>query len=325
MTSTIKYPIILFVRNNIELETIKRFKGCLVGAAVGDALGAPVEFKSASEIELEYGGKLKEMVGGGYFNWRAGQTTDDTDMSMAIVDSVVKNGRYVPEDIASRFVAWMQRGPRDIGGMTKAGLLAIASGADFRDSGRLILPRFNTAPNGSIMRTAPIGLIFRGQPEMLMQAAGEVSAMTHAHPECLLACRMTPFLIADLVSGVSRDQALEMLRQRFQSDQKAQHMINDALQGKYYRDVYQGGGYVFESFNIALNAFMSFDNFEDTLVYAVNLGGDTDTQATVAGAFAGAFYGVDSIPGRWKSKLNPFSAAEIEEKARKLYLLNQSS
>lgn len=308
--------------NEIEERIIRSYQGCLVGAAIGDALGAPAEFSSEEQIKNQWG-KLTEMVGGGYFQWRPGQTTDDTDMSMSIVNSVYQHGAYVPEDIARRFVAWMKARPRDIGGMTKTSLTYLASGVSFRESGKLTLKSFGTAPNGSIMRTAPIGLIFRGQPERMFKASDEVSAMTHAHPECLLACRMTCSLISNLASGEDKNQALDHLVQTFQDSDEAQRMIKDTLVGKYYRDVYRGGGYVFESFNIALHALVLFDNFEDILVHAVNLGGDADSQATVAGAFAGAYYGIDQIPKRWKKKLNPFGVGEIEKKAERLFYLNQ--
>lgn len=307
---------------SIESELIKRYQGCLVGAAVGDALGAPVEFLTSNEINKQYG-IYTEMTGGGFFNWRPGQTTDDTDMSMAILNSIVENGRYMPEDIARRFVAWMEAGPPDIGGMTRVGLSAIASGADFKDSGRSILPRFGTAPNGSIMRTASVGLIFRGQPERMFEASDEISAMTHAHPDCLLACRMASSFISDLASGKNKAEARDLLMNRFKDSEKAMSMVYDAMRGEFFRDMYRGGGYAFETFNIAFHTFMYEDNFEDTLVRAISFGGDTDTQATVAGAFAGAHYGVDQIPFRWRVKLNPFTSSEIEEKAKRLYFVNK--
>lgn len=310
---------------NSEYEIIKRYQGCLVGAAVGDALGAPAEFYPTSQIYQKYSGPLREMVGGGHFNWDIGQTTDDTDMSMGIVNSVVKKGHYDPADIASHFVQWLNTKPRDIGGMTHSGLTYIANGGDFREAGRLTLKRLNTAPNGSIMRTAPVGLIFRGGKERMFQASDEISAMTHAHEQCLLACRMTCHLVGDLASGLGKEQALNKLQTSFNEDVLATQMIDDALRGQYHREVYAsvGGGYVFESFNIALHSFMGFDNFEDTVVYAVNLGGDADSQATVAGAFAGAHYGIDAIPERWKKPLNPFTAEQIAQKAKKVYLINK--
>lgn len=310
---------------SIDSEIVKRYQGCLVGAAVGDALGAPAEFHSTAEIYQKYNGPLREMVGGGYFKWDIGQTTDDTDMSMGIVNSVVHKGKYDPTDIASNFVDWLYSKPRDIGGTTASGLKFIAEGGDYREAGKKNLLRLNTAPNGSIMRTAPIGLIFRGNNEKMAQASDEVSAMTHAHPECLLACRMTNTLVADLAAGASKQQALDNLYSSFASNRFATGMIEDALKGNYYRHVYQnvGGGYVFESFNIALDAFIKHNNFEDAVVYAVNLGGDADSQATVAGAFAGAHYGIDAIPDRWKQPLNPFTADEIAEKAKKIYLINR--
>lgn len=306
---------------NIELEIIKRYQGCLVGAAVGDALGAPAEFLTMAQIKKHFG-KVIEMVGGGYLNWKPGQTTDDTDMAMAILNSVVEKEVYDPKDIAKRFVAWMRSNPKDIGGMTQTSLNYIDSGISYQDSGKLTLERFKTAPNGSIMRTAPVGLIYRNSPEKMLQASDEISAMTHAHEQCLLACRMTSTLISDLAGGETKEKALSGLMQKFSEEPKAIQMLFDSVRGEFHRDVYNGGGYVFESFNIALNAFMNYENFEEVVVYAVNLGGDADSQATVAGAFAGAHLGIDAIPLRWKKALNPYSADSIARKAEKLYHLD---
>lgn len=306
-----------------ENQIIKRYQGCLVGAAVGDALGAPAEFFTPDQIAAKYNGPLKEMVGGGVFNWRVGQTTDDTDMSMAVIDSFINKNGYDPADIANGFVKWMRGKPKDIGGTTHNALLYIAQGMDYRQSGYELLNKVNTAPNGSIMRTHPFGLMFRGDSKKMSQASSEVSAMTHAHRECRLACRMTSELVGDLAGGTPKDEAVGNLVQKFKDDDTAVFMVNQALNGEFYQDVYPGGGYVFESFNIALNALMNHDNFEDSVVFAVNLGGDADSQATVAGALAGAHYGIDAIPERWKKPLNPFTAEELAQKAKQIYLLNK--
>lgn len=138
---------------------------------------------------------------------------------------------------------------------------------------------------------------------------------------------MTCNLISDLAGGIDKMEALSRLTWQFRDSPRALQMVHQALQGNYFRDVYrkQGGGYVFETFNIALHSLFKFDNFEDSLIYTVNLGGDADSQATVAGAFAGAFYGIDQIPTRWKNKLNPVSCVEIEEKAKKLYIISKNA
>lgn len=308
-------------KNMIErkepITAVSRVKGCLVGGAVGDALGAPAEFMHGVEIKRKYGERI-EMVGGGTFNWRPGQGTDDTDQTIAIVDSLIEIRGYDPEDIANRFLAWYNSHPKDIGSTTAMGLSQLNNGASYRESGVLAK---HSASNGSLMRTHPLGLFFRQDLDQLDQDAAEVSAITHANSDCILACQMGSKLVAYLANGLSKDQAIEALRQRYSGDDNSREKLEKSIRG----EVFKTGdmGYVFNTFSIALNSFLEAERFEETVLKAIYAGGDTDTQATVAGAFAGAFYGIDAVPLRWKSKLNPFSAVEIEEKAEKLFLLSR--
>ncbi len=302
--------------NEIRLS---RYQGCLVGGAVGDALGAPVEFLSESTIKSQYG-VVREMLGGGIFNWGIGETTDDTDQTLAIVDSLIANNGYNPEDIAKRFLAWYKHGPKDIGGTTALGLSQLENGMSFRDSGKLAVAMGKAAANGSLMRTHPLGLYFSGDLESLRSAAQVVSSITHANDECVLACQMASELVSNLVNGLSREDAVSNLQVSYSQNSLATEKLGKALEGY----VYPGKiGYVFNTFDIALYSFIKSRDFEETVIMAVAAGGDTDTQATVAGAFAGAFYGIDQIPVRWKSKLNPFTSREIEQKAVKIYSIGE--
>lgn len=283
---------------------IQKYQGCLVGAAVGDALGAPIEFMSKRQIEAKYGGLLTEMVGGGVFGWRAGQTTDDTDQTLAIVDSLIERGGYDPFDISQRFLKWFLAVPKDVGTTTSKSLLLLKQGLSWQVSGKKAMEIFGAgAGNGSLMRTAPIGLYFRNLPEQIDKAASEVSAITHAHPDCIIAAQLTSQIIANLSSGSSKQQALEKVVDRLPKSLNS----NSVLQ----------------TFDIALNAFLNADSFEQAVVESANTGGDCDTQATVTGALAGAFWGIDSIPKRWKQALNPTSAVDLESKAKKLFQLNR--
>lgn len=197
-----------------EPQIIDRYKGCIVGSAVGDALGAPAEFLSSSEIKRKYG-VLTEMVGGGVFNWREGQTTDDTDNSLCIIDSLVDNGKYVPADIANRFLLWYESNPVDIGGTTRMSLSLLAQGYSWKDSGKIAVSLGARAGNGSLMRTEPVGLYFRERPKDIDKAAAEISAITHADPDCIVACQMASHLVAFLATGYSRNDSIDLLKEMY--------------------------------------------------------------------------------------------------------------
>lgn len=305
---------------NSSSEVLSRYQGCLIGAAVGDALGAPFEFLSAKEVRHKFLGQF-EMVGGGFFDWRPGQTTDDTDQTLAIVDSLIESKAYNPADIARRFLQWYRSGPRDIGGTTSQSLRYLDLGYSYKESGRKTAELGRGTANGSLMRTAPIGLYFRGDELSLDVAAAEVSSITHASQDAIAACQMTSRLIADLATGIDREKAVINLINHYPSSGFHGIKLADALRGVNYQEE---NGYVFNTFSIALRAFLGTRSFEDAVSETIIVGGDTDTQATVAGALAGAHYGVDAIPERWKRALNPFTSTEIEEKAALIYQMNQA-
>lgn len=300
-------------------STISKYQGCLVGSAVGDALGAPAEFLSPEQIQKEYG-VIREMVGGGLMKWREGQFTDDTEQTLIIVDSLLENQKYIPEDIANRLLLWFKDEPKDVGGTTATSLSILAQGHSWRESGKLAV-LFGAGPtNGSLMRTAPIGLYLRRHPEKIEQAAAEISAITHADEDCILACQLASHLVALLASGYSKQRAISFLQKKYAPNSKAGIELRNALSG-YVRPT--RFGHVFDTLATALTSFLEAKTFDEAVVKAVNAGWDTDTQASVAGAFAGAFWGIKRIPERWRQRLNPVPSEVIEDKAQKLYWLNR--
>ncbi len=317
-------------------DILSGYEGAVVGAAVADAVGAPLEFYPPLEIKALFEENpylTKNMNGGGAFNWEPGQTTDDTDMALAIVDSIVANGRYDPSDIAERFVWWMQSMPKDIGGLTRNSLKLVADGVSYRKSGEVLLASSKRPPiaNGSVMRTYPIGLLFRGNLPKMFKASDEISAITHAHSECLTACRMTCDVVANLASGVDKAALPNILAQDFKDTPAIDQLIEDAMTGETHRKKNRGYGGAFESFNIAFNSLMTTNNFADAINRSISFGYDTDTQATVTGAFAGALYGIEGIPIQWREQLNAYDLAvqsqmgtdALRAKAKGLYTLNQ--
>src|SRR5579859_928293 len=138
---------------------LDRFTGCILGLACADALGATLEFMTPEQIQQRYG-TLTDIVGGGWLNLPAGDYTDDTQMMRCLLESIVEHGDVVPSDIATRFVAWLESGPRDVGNLTSAAIRNLRRGTTWDEAGKQAWEASgrNAASNGGVMRCAPIGL-----------------------------------------------------------------------------------------------------------------------------------------------------------------------
>lgn len=305
-----------------DAQKTLRYEGTIVGGAVGDALGAPLEFLSPRDISKKYSGRVTEMVGGGkLFKWREGEVTDDTEQTLCIVDSLIENEAYIPEDIAERFKLWFLGRPKDIGITTYVSLLSLTRGASFRESGEIALYYGSRATNGSLMRTAPLGLYFRGRPDEIDKSATEISTITHAHEDCILACQVASNMIAYLASGFSKEESVKHVRDRYGDQGKLIRRFEDILAGYSQSSRF---GEVYGTLFSAMQCFLEEPTFEKAIIRCVNRGWDADTTGSVCGSFAGAYWGIEAIPDRWSGKLNPTSSQELESKADKLFLLNNA-
>jgi ADP-ribosyl-[dinitrogen reductase] hydrolase len=290
-----------------------RAAGVLLGSAVGDALGGPVEFMTAGQIKRKYG-VFKEMTGGvvgnGHHVLKPGEFTDDTDMALCIAESLVEMRGYVPEDIARRFVEWYKTDPKDIGNTTRLALRRLSQGASFRDSG---LPE--GMANGSLMRCAPLSLMYPRNEDSLIDVSMEVSAMTHAHPEAKMSCVLVNLMIAKMLLGADRNRAYNSALEKVR--QMGREFVRVYLTSGYQPD--PAKGLAVNTLLLSLDCFMKSNSFEEAVIGAVNLGGDADTTGAVTGALAGAYFGAANIPERWYSKLNPKPAEHFIGLAKTLY------
>lgn len=277
---------------------VDRYRGCLLGLAVGDALGGPVEFMTAGAIRGTHG-RLREMIGGGWLHLAPGEVTDDTQLTLVIARSIARLGRVDPADIAAGFVDWYRGRPKDVGNTTAASIRHLIDGASWREAGRMTHGGDGGlgAGNGSLMRTAPLALACRRDPASLDRAGREVSAITHASPLATESCVAFDRALVAVLEGVS-----DPLVAAAAVEHDEVRAVVSAIPGLERPDV-RSGGFVLETLQAALWSFARHDDFEETVVEAVNLGGDTDTTGAVAGALAGARYGVDAIPRRWLAVL----------------------
>lgn len=300
--------------------TLERYRGCLVGLAVGDALGAPVEGMGREEIARRYG-RVRELFSGGWLGLGAGEWTDDTAMMLCIARSIVEKGRFDPEDIALKFLGWFRAGALGIGRTTWVALEALRGGAPWQDAGRIAHQRLGglSAGNGSIMRCAPIALLDAKNHERLIKESIDSSLITHWDPR---ACWGAVALNLAITQLLYRDKATLIDKVVTKIKQPDVRGALEKVEKMRMADLVPSG-FVLDTLQAALWCFLNTSSFEDALVSAVNLGGDTDTIGAVCGALSGAWYGLEKIPSRWQQPL--VGRLEVIELATKIYELAQST
>ncbi|WP_325169977.1 ADP-ribosylglycohydrolase family protein [Methylobacterium sp. C25] len=274
-----------------------RAQGALLGLAVGDALGTTIEFTRRDAQHLH-----TEMLGGGPFDLRPGQWTDDTAMALALADSLISCQAFNPHDIATRFVSWWQDGVyscthdcRDIGLTTREALASfIRTGNPYAGSSDP-----TTGGNGSLMRLAPAALFALHDDEAADQLARNQSRITHAAPQAVEACALLVQLLREAIFGQP-----DVLRPRLWSGDLAIATIVSGSWRKKSRDQIRSSGFVVHTLEAAIWAVGNTSTFEDALILAVNLGEDADTVGAVTGQLAGAIYGAAAIPSRWLHTLS---------------------
>lgn len=309
------------------VEQMERYRGSLIGLAVGDALGAPLEGLPSGWFE-----PVEEMVGGGFHGVEPGQWTDDTSMALCLAESLIERRAFDPADQLERYRRWYREGHLSskgycfgIGGTTRESI------ERFEKTGEPYcgLEDPNKAGNGSIMRLAPIPLSFAQNPEEAIERSAESSRATHGAGNAVDACRYFGGLLAGAAGGAEKD---DLLSERYSPvpgywDGRPLAPEIDEIAAGSFKDreppQIRGTGYVVRSLEAALWAFCNSSSFEGGCLLAVNLGDDTDTTGAVYGQLAGAFYGVDDIPDRWRSTLA--QRPLIEDYAERLFSLSRET
>jgi ADP-ribosyl-[dinitrogen reductase] hydrolase len=289
--------------------------GALLGLAVGDALGAPVEGLGADDL----GGKHTEMTGGGEYGLRPGQGTGDTEMALRLATSLVEIGGYDPDRALGSYVAWYRTDPPGMSDHMRQVLGSVEGGSDaYRATSAQHFGGGVTSGNGALMRTTPIGIAFAGHEGALRDATLADAALTHFDPLAgKVALLHNQVLSWVLTGGVQL--AFNELKDPEWLDDRIEDVVIPATSGVLgYATALsrEEPGSALASIAIALAAFFNADDFEQGLVWAVNLGGDADTNGAVTGALLGARLGTAAIPPRWLDALE--RRAELEGLGRQL-------
>jgi ADP-ribosyl-[dinitrogen reductase] hydrolase len=287
-------------------EIVSRARAALLGVAVGDALGAPVEFMTPGEIQTRHG-TLREMVGGGWLRLKPGQVTDDTEMSLCVARALCAAGRWDLHGIAGQFAQWLKSKPIDVGDTCRRGIRNFMLKGDMETP-----PNEWDAGNGALMRMAPVALFTLGDAALLQRCAVEQAHLTHNNVVSDAACECYGRLLHFAICGASKSRLrreVDDLTARFPT---------------FRFDPYKGlaTGYVVDTFQTVSHYFFRGRDFEECLVGCVNQGGDADTTGAIIGGLAGAYYGIERIPPRWLKRLDRGVVSELDGLARKLLALS---
>ncbi|MBK1732476.1 ADP-ribosyl-[dinitrogen reductase] hydrolase [Thiococcus pfennigii] len=268
----------------------ERAAAAYLGLAIGDALGATVEFMTPREIREVYG-EHRDILGGGWLRLRKGRVTDDTEMSLALGRTILAHGRVEPQAVAEAFSDWMRTKPVDIGHTVRRGISL------YRRTGAVEVPENDyDAGNGACMRCLPVALATLGAP--LVEVAAANRRQSHVTHHSLLADRGTLCVIRMVQTALLGGSHADLRR------------LADALVAEDRRYAYDRkrmenpGGYLVETLRAVFQALFATEDFETALIDVVNRGGDADTTGAILGMIAGPLYGLEAIPRRWRRVLD---------------------
>lgn len=303
--------------NTDNIPIRQRVLGMALGAAVGDALGAPFEFGPAHQFSRRFPtsqfGSVTEMVGGGPFGWSPGEVTDDTQMALTLADSLRRRGRLDRWDVWLNWTRWAESAP-DVGVTTAHGLTGTTPGeaaADYMSRGG------RAAGNGALMRTYPIALFGYGQQlplRQVMKLASRQALLTHGDRQASWVPAVLAATLLEVLSDVALPDALD----------RAFNLVPDAAKGPLANVIDVGyspgstppsNGSAWGCLADSLWSIRNTDSYCSAVTTAIDIGGDTDTVACVTGALAGAIYGIQAIPARWTNTLSGWAITGPPERS----------
>lgn len=283
-----------------------KYRGAILGMALGDALGTTLEFTKRDSIK-----PVEDIVGGGPFNLEPGQWTDDTSMALCLAHSLLTKGHFDARDQMKNYALWKNKGAFSVNGRCfDIGSTVATAISKFESTGDPYSGSTdpNSAGNGSLMRLIPVPLFFLSDLNGIIKWSGESSRTTHAAAEAVSACQYFSALIYGILRGDSKQKLLcslyepeKGLWEKYKLSSSVINVVNN-IHHKSRNDI-KSSGYVIDTLEAAMWAFLKTDNFKDGAILAVNLGGDSDTVGAVYGQLAGAYYGEYNLPASWIQKL----------------------
>lgn len=307
-----------------------RLKGSIYGFIIGDALGVPVEFFKKEFLDSH---PVVDMLSSAYRNTSVGYWSDDTAMTLCTMESISELNMISYRDIMDKFKLWVEKGYMTSGDVcfgigqrtikalnlynkelknpnyskdqdddswiTKIGELSVGENEK------------NFSGNGSLMRMLPVVLFLKYSDKNIKQkidVISKMSSLTHSSVDCIMACAYYMILIENILNGKDKKESIELTNTLFKEEYSDENNIKfeEIINMKNFTndiDNLKTTGYVVDTLATSLWCFYNCDDYKNTVLTAVNLGGDTDTIAAIAGSLSGLYYGYGSIPSDWISKL----------------------
>ncbi|HOY59077.1 MAG TPA: inositol monophosphatase family protein [Verrucomicrobiota bacterium] len=289
---------------------LSRAQGCWLGQLAGDSLGSLVEFQSASSIRAVYPEGVRDLADGGCWDLIAGQPTDDSELALMLARSLVREGRFDPDEVAAAYVTWLESHPFDIGSTTRQ---ALAGGARAAGHGVNVAEACRAAANpssqanGALMRVSPLSIYgWSMRPVEVDRLARADAALTHPH----LVCQDASALFAATLAQAIREGADAQATFTFAQEHAQRHVqsasVREALLAARQQppmDFLSQQGWVLIALQNAFYQLLHAPNLESGLVDTVGRGGDTDTNGCIAGALLGAVHGRQTVPARWQDRI----------------------
>nr|WP_273537306.1 ADP-ribosylglycohydrolase family protein [Pseudomonas sp.] len=278
---------------------MQRAAGCLAGLFIGDNLGAQVEFMDATQIARRCQQQPLRMEDGGVWDILAGQPTDDGELALALARSLVEKGGYCADSAAHAYVAWLESQPFDVGDTTWQALLGPLSYPQLSSADAChAASSVSSQANGALMRVAPIGIAAQGRPALAARWARLDACLTHPHPVCQEANAAFAAAIAVGVAGGNHQSMLAAALEQLSQDEagaQVRQRLRAAAAGEPVAEFQQHMGWVLIALHNAFYQLLAGRSVSDAIMNTVLRGGDTDTNACIAGALVGAVEGVSSI------------------------------
>ena len=289
----------------MTVDLLDRALGAYLGLAVGDALGATVEFLTAGEIRHQYG-VHRTIRGGGWLRLAPGQVTDDTEMNLSLGRSLIRRGGLDLGDVCEAFADWLKGGPVDVGNTCRRGIRRYITEGTMHGP-----PCDGDAGNGAAMRILPVALGSLGNDERLTAWTIAQCHITHHHPLSDAAALTLGRMMHRLLAG----QGAAGCRQA------AEDLVSQSSNFAFERYRGQSSAYVVDTMQTVLHFFFKATDFENGLIAVVNQGGDADTTGAIAGMLFGAAFGLSAIPRSWLKKLDRRVMQEIHRQTPALLAL----
>jgi ADP-ribosyl-[dinitrogen reductase] hydrolase len=282
-----------------------RRRAALLGLAVGDALGVPAEFMEPKAI-VDAFGRIDKLLGGGPFRFAPGETTDDTALAVATAAAYAAEEPECDLPLAAeRMMGWLASGPKDVGGQTRRAIEALQRGVEPSRAGEEASRGGASAGNGSLMRCLATGLLRLPDDPLLVDESVALSRLTHDDSRCVAACVAFNAVLSTLVHGFGGVEAGLARGAQLAApfDEETGRLVEGVMQRRPPRILGTSIGYVLYCLERALIAARDGVDLRESLIEIVHEGGDTDTNAAVAGALLGAKLGLAALPSGWLAAL----------------------